>query len=73
MSPKMAVYISYIDEMGSPVYNRNDLDGEVHLVKDTTGVNLSDVMRANTYNAKVTKNVNVSGLDVSPVVETSDK
>ena len=26
----MAVYISYIDEMGSPVYNRNDLDGEVH-------------------------------------------
>lgn len=30
MPPKMVVYISYIDEMGSPVYNRNDLDGEVH-------------------------------------------
>ena len=30
MPSKMAVYISYIDEMGSPVYNRNDLDGEVH-------------------------------------------
>ena len=32
MPPKMAVYISYIDEMGSPVYNRNDLDGEVHFL-----------------------------------------
>ena len=32
-------------------------------VKETTGFDLVDVMRANTYDAKVTKNVNVTGLE----------
>lgn len=31
------------------------------IVKDTTGVNLADVMRSETIEAKVTKNVNLSG------------
>ena len=33
------------------------------IVKDVTGVDLADVMKANTIEAKVTKNVNLTGLD----------
>ena len=44
------------------------------LVKDTTGVNLSDVMRANTYDAKVNRNVNVNGIETALLTtEASDK
>ncbi len=31
-------------------------------MKETTGVDLSEIMRADTYDAKVTKNINVTGL-----------
>ncbi len=34
-------------------------------MKETTGVDLSEIMRAESYDAKVTKNVNVTGLDDS--------
>ena len=38
------------------------------IVKDTTGVNLADVMRSETIEAKVTKNVNLSGeVDVEQI------
>lgn len=32
-------------------------------VKDATGVDLAEIMRGETYDAKVTKNINVSGMD----------
>ena len=32
-------------------------------IKETTGVDLAEIMRSETYDAKVTKNVNVSGVD----------
>ena len=32
-------------------------------VSEATGVDLTEIMRANTYDAKVTKNINVTGLD----------
>lgn len=34
-------------------------------VKETTGLDLMDVMKAGTYDAKVNKNLNINGLDVS--------
>ena len=42
-------------------------------VKESTGVVLVDVMRANTYDAKVNRNINVSGLpdDVSEIVKNN--
>ena len=40
-------------------------------VKEVTGIDIADIMRANTYDAKVNKNVNITGLDgVKTVVET---
>jgi flotillin len=36
-------------------------------VKETTGVDLKEVMRAETYDAKVNKNVNVTGLPEAAV------
>ena len=38
-------------------------------VKETTGVDLKEVMRAETYDAKVNKNVNVTGLSEAAVVK----
>ena len=35
--------------------------GAFDIVKETTGVDLADVMRAETIDAKVTKNVNLNG------------
>ena len=32
-------------------------------VKEVTGLDIVDIMKANTYDAKVTRNVNVTGLD----------
>ena len=32
-------------------------------IKETTGVDLAEIMRGETYDAKVTKNVNVTGVD----------
>jgi len=36
----------------------------IESVKEVTGVDITEIMKANTYDAKVTKNVNISGLDV---------
>lgn len=32
-------------------------------VKEVTGIDIADIMRASTYDAKVNKNVNITGLD----------
>ena len=39
----------------------------IESVKEVTGVDITEIMKANTYDAKVTKNVNISGLDVKNV------
>lgn len=43
----------------------------IESVKETTGLDITDIMKANTYDAKVTRNVNITGLpegeDVSDV------
>ena len=43
----------------------------IQSVKETTGFDLTEVMKANTYDAKVTKNINVTGLDAEIVKETA--
>ena len=35
----------------------------IESVRETTGVDIKEIMRANTYDAKVTKNINVTGLE----------
>lgn len=50
----------------------------IESVKETTGFDLTEVMKANTYDAKTTKNVNFTGLpnevnvDASNVSDTED-
>ena len=39
-------------------------------MKETTGVDLAEIMRADTYEAKVTRNVNLSGLPEEKAKET---
>jgi len=41
-------------------------------MKETTGVDLSDIMRADTYDAKVTRNINVTGVQgaLNPLIVT---
>lgn len=36
-------------------------------VKETTGVDMAEIMKANTYDAKVNRNITVSGLDMSGI------
>ena len=43
----------------------------IQSVKETTGFDLTEVMKANTYDAKVTKNINVTGLDAEIVKESA--
>lgn len=38
-------------------------------VKEATGIDLEEIVKANTYDAKVNRNVNISGLDLSHVTE----
>lgn len=42
-------------------------------MKETTGIDLSDIIKADTYDAKVNRNVNVSGLDSVNVVVKEEK
>lgn len=43
----------------------------IETVKETTGVDITEIMKANTYDAKVTKNINVTGLEnMSPDTKT---
>ena len=40
-------------------------------VKEMTGFDLSDTMKAHTYDAKVNKNIELNGLSSNPTVVTS--
>lgn len=42
-------------------------------VKQATGIDLADIVKADTYDAKVNRNVNVTGIDDVKVVVQSDK
>ena len=52
---------SGVGSMGS--YVPQVLAKTMESVKDVTGIDIADIMRANTYDAKVNKNVNITGLD----------
>lgn len=47
----------------------------IESVKETTGFDLTEVMKANTYDAKTTKNVNFTGIpeDVDPEIKVTVK
>ncbi|MGN0378400.1 MAG: flotillin family protein [Butyrivibrio sp.] len=61
--------ISIIDggsgEGANSMYNMvaGGLAKTIEAVKETTGLDLTEVMKANTYDAKVNRNVNINGLD----------
>ena len=67
---------SGVDSMGS--YVPNVLAKTIESVKETTGLDITEIMKANTYDAKVNRNVNITGLeckentdiDTAVVVET---
>ena len=46
-------------------YVPNVLAKTLESVKETTGIDLKEVMKADTYDAKVTKNINITGLEKS--------
>ena len=50
-----------VSSMGS--YVPSVLAQTIESVKETTGIDIREIMRANTYDAKVNKNITVNGLD----------
>ena len=38
----------------------------IESVKEATGIDITEIMKANTYDAKVNKNINISGIE--PVI-----
>ena len=42
-------------------------------VKEATGIDMEEIIKANTYDAKVTRNVNISGLDLSRATEKAEE
>ncbi|MCR4650306.1 MAG: flotillin family protein [Lachnospiraceae bacterium] len=58
---------SGVSSMGS--YVPQVLAKTMESVKETTGIDIAEIMRANTYDAKVTRNVNVTGLENAAVVK----
>lgn len=50
-----------VDSMGT--YVPSVLAKTIESVKETTGVDIREIMKAETYDAKVNKNINVSGLE----------
>lgn len=45
----------------------------IESVKETTGLDITEIMKADTYDAKVNKNVTVSGIPTEVTVNTKDK
>ena len=56
-----------VDSMST--YVPQALAKTIESVKEATGLDITEIMRANTYDAKVNKNINVTGLDLQPVKE----
>ena len=60
-----------VSSMGS--YVPSVLAQTIESVKETTGIDIREIMKANTYDAKVNRNITVSGLDnVQTVNVTAD-
>lgn len=53
-----------VDTMGS--YVPQVLAKTIESVKEATGIDITEIMKANTYDAKVNKNINISGIE--PVI-----
>ena len=62
-----------VDSMGS--YVPQVLAKTIESVKEATGIDITEIMKANTYDAKVNKNINISGIDgtLSQSIVSSDK
>jgi flotillin len=58
-----------VSSMGS--YVPSVLAQTIESVKETTGIDIREIMKANTYDAKVNKNITVSGLDGVQTVNVS--
>ena len=56
-----------VDSMST--YVPQALAKTIESVKEATGLDITEIMRANTYDAKVNKNINVTGLDLRPIKE----
>ena len=55
--------------MGS--YVPSVLAKTIETIKETTGVDITEIMRAETYDAKVNKNINVTGLENAGTVKVN--
>lgn len=60
-----------VSNMGS--YVPNVLAKTIETIKETTGLDITEIMRAETYDAKVTKNINLTGMPEVVNVETTSK
>lgn len=60
-----------VSSMGS--YVPSVLAKTIETVKETTGLDITEIMRAETYDAKVNKNVNITGLPDTVVATTKEK
>lgn len=81
MAKAIAEPISAIDKVtivGGDSNGVSDVDGNVSVVlakvmesvKEATGIDVTDIIKANSYDAKATRNVNVTGLEKSVIEET---
>jgi len=61
---------SGVDSMGG--YVPSILAKTIESVKDTTGIDINEIIKADTYDAKVNKNLNVSGIDAPLVVPATE-
>ena len=43
----------------------------IETVKETTGLDITEIMKANTYDAQVNRNINITGLDTETKKEVS--
>ncbi len=60
---------SGVSSMGS--YVPSVLAKTIETIKETTGVDITEIMRAETYDAKVNKNINVTGLENAGAVKVN--
>ena len=84
MAKAIAEPISSIDKVtviGGDSNGVSDMAGNVPAVmaklfesmKEATGIDLADIVKADTYDAKVNRNVNVSGIDSVNLVVKDEK
>ena len=84
MAKAVAEPISAIDKVtviGGDSNGVSDMAGNVPVVlakvmesvKEATGIDMEEIVKANTYDAKVNRNVNISGLDLNHETEKSVK